>query len=60
MCGEQLTTCDLSVYVLGSSMTEDGGSLFTKVLDGCPRLQTLVALVGKHEKVAAWNLRHAK
>ena len=66
MCGSKLTTCDLSVYVLGHGLRSAGhvpktdycAGILPSVLDGCPKLVALIELVRRHDKVAAWNVAH--
>jgi glutathione S-transferase len=59
-CGDTMTICDLSFYVLGTGL-QDGTyvpGLSTGVMDGCPRLLALLKRIGGHPRVAEWNARH--
>jgi glutathione S-transferase len=62
MCGPQLTTCDLSLYVLASGLRDPTSDycagIEPSVLDRCPKLLELIETVGQHERVAVWNDAH--
>eukprot|EP00446_Apocalathium_sp_SHHI-4_P038590 CAMPEP_0177327642 /NCGR_PEP_ID=MMETSP0368-20130122/19004_1 /TAXON_ID=447022 ORGANISM="Scrippsiella hangoei-like, Strain SHHI-4" /NCGR_SAMPLE_ID=MMETSP0368 /ASSEMBLY_ACC=CAM_ASM_000363 /LENGTH=259 /DNA_ID=CAMNT_0018787727 /DNA_START=6 /DNA_END=785 /DNA_ORIENTATION=- len=61
-CGERLTICDLSFYVLASGVLDgtyvDG--VTPSVLDGCPLLKELIGRIAHHPRVKAWNDRAAQ
>ena len=59
-CGEQMTTCDLSYYVMGSGLVDGSyceGIDATALLRECPKLRGLVDAVRAHPRVAEWNER---
>lgn len=61
-CGERLTICDLSFYVLASGVL-DGSyceGISPSVLDGCQCLRELVGRVAAHPMVKAWSDEYAK
>lgn len=62
-CGEQLTVCDLSLYVMVSGLRDGSyidGISASEVLGACPELLALADRVAEHDKVQEWNeLRRA-
>jgi glutathione S-transferase len=61
LCGDALTTCDLSFYVMGCGLL-DGDyvpRIRASVLDGTPLLRELLERIAAHPRVAAWNAAHA-
>ena len=60
LCGANVTTADLSAYVLVEGLTHPDipycrGVDATEALRSCPRLTALVEAVEAHPEVAAWN-----
>eukprot|EP00928_Gymnodinium_smaydae_P093507 TRINITY_DN7771_c0_g2_i1.p1 TRINITY_DN7771_c0_g2~~TRINITY_DN7771_c0_g2_i1.p1 ORF type:complete len:231 (+),score=56.00 TRINITY_DN7771_c0_g2_i1:113-805(+) len=58
-CGDALTICDLSWYVMASGL-QDGSycaGIPASVLDACPKLLALMRRVAAQPRVAEWNAR---
>ena len=61
-CGDQLSTCDLSWYVMCTGLQEGWycSKVPPSVLDGCPNLVKVAKRVAEHPKVLKWNEEHSK
>ncbi|KAJ1457397.1 hypothetical protein M885DRAFT_481216 [Pelagophyceae sp. CCMP2097] len=55
-CGAQLTTVDLSFYVMATGLADGTycAGVSKKLLDECPKLKRLVAAVQNHPRVQSW------
>jgi len=67
LCGEALSTCDLSLYVLAAGLLAGTGAasdycqgVSPAVLDACPRLLAMVKAVSEIPIIAAWNAAHKR
>lgn len=59
-CGDEMTICDLSMYVFAAGIL-DGTfvpGIEPRVLDACPGLKALVERVASHPRVKEWNALH--
>ncbi|CAK9032594.1 Glutathione S-transferase 1 (GST class-sigma) [Durusdinium trenchii] len=59
-CGEDMMSCDISFYVMGSGLLSDNYAEGVKasVLDDCPLLTALIERVDNHPRVKEWNEAH--
>ena len=62
LCGEAMTTCDLSFYVIGEGLVDGtyADGIKPSVMDAFPGLKALVVRISQHPKVVEWNAKHGK